>query len=239
MPQSFYTRKHTKKPKHVGPDLVSSGKSVSVQDMRRRCRYTNKDPNVRDELDDANDFIDDLVKKIKINIQVIICKFLMTIATYLKFGINETSGIVENWDDLMIAIEGVDNDDDGKKVTIICYLVFDFMLHWQREVSEIVCQRLNIIIVEKEIKKKDSGRKIKDFMYKLCTYVLNSQRKIINTFASNSSGQIYTIMRWGIHLLRKKSKYDSRKKHFYEWMIMVGDVSKLFNKNVLLETNFE
>jgi hypothetical protein len=52
-------------------------------------------------------------------------------------------------------------------------------------------------------------------MYKLCSYVLNTQRKTINTFSGKSAGQTYTIMRWGIHLARVKNKYDRRnKKHF-------------------------
>jgi hypothetical protein len=156
MPNSFYNRTHTRRPIEVSSDLVQSGKSVSVSDMRRRCRYKNKDHYNKVELKIANDFIVDLVKKIKINIQVIVCKFFMTIATYMKFGINEASGTVETYDDFVEAVEGVDNEEDGKKVAIICYLVFDFMLHWQIQVSEIVCKRLNIKVVDKEKKKKRS-----------------------------------------------------------------------------------
>ena len=43
----------------------------------------------------------------RINIQVIICKFFMAIATYLDFGVNDKSGIVENYDDFVDAIENV------------------------------------------------------------------------------------------------------------------------------------
>ena len=227
MPKSFYKRKHSKKPTKVGPDLVDSGTAVEVADSRRRCRYTGKNPNEAQNIIDAHDFIDDLLKKIRINVQVIICKFFMTIATYLKFGISKTSGVVDNYDDFVEAIESVDNDEDGKKVTIIAYIVFDFMLHWQHKVSEIVCERLNFRVVDKENKLTKSGRKPKDFVYKMCSYILNTERRNINTFSKNSIGQIYTIMRWGIHLARKKNKHDDRKKkNFYKWMIMIGDVSE-------------
>lgn len=227
MPKTFYNRKHSKKPTEVGPDLVDSGTSVEVADSRRRCRYTGKNPNEEQNIIDAHDFIDDLLKKIRINVQVIICKFFMTIATYLKFGISKTSGVVENYDDFVAAIESVDNDEDGKKVAIIAYLVFDFMLHWQHKVADIVSERLNFIIVDKDFKKTKSGRKPKDFVYKICSYILNNERRNINTFSKNSVGQIYTIMRWGIHLARKKDKHDDRKKkHFYKWMIMIGNVSE-------------
>ena len=89
-------------------------------------------------------------------------------------------------------------------------------------------------MVEKGKKKKDN-RKKKDFIYNLCSYVLNTQCKIINIFSGNSAGQTYTIMRWGIHLARVKDKYDSRKKkHFYDWMIIKKENVSKYNKTYIL-----
>jgi hypothetical protein len=131
----------------------------------------------------------------------------------LDFGINEKSGIVENYDDFVAAIEKVNSDQDSSKVLIITYLVFDFMKHWQKDVAKIVCKRLNIVVVDKE-KNNDSTQRY-DFVYKIVTYVLNQQRKNINTYSAASVGIRYTIMRWGIHLKRAKNKHDSRKKNVF------------------------
>jgi hypothetical protein len=223
MPKSFYQRKHAKKPDAVAPDLVESGTSVSIKHLRNRCKYVGTNPTKKVDLDKADDFIQDLLKKMRINIQVIICKFFMAIATYLDFGVNEKSGIVENYDDFVDAVENVSCDDDNKKVLIIVYLVFDFMKHWQREVASIVCKRCNIVVIDKE--KKDTTARY-DFVYKIVTYVLNQQRKNINIYSGAAVGIRYTIMRWGIHLKKAKNKYDSRKqKCIYKWMIMEDKVS--------------
>jgi hypothetical protein len=203
MPKSFYQRKHAKRPDPVAPDLVDSGSSVGIKHLRNRCKYTGTNPTKKTDLDKASDFIQDLLKKMRINIQVIICKFFMSIATYLDFGVNEKSGIVENYDDFVDAVENVTCDDDKKKVLIIVYLVFDFMKHWQKEVASIVCKRCNIVVVDKE--KKDSVARY-DFVYKIVTYVTNQQRKNINIYSAAAVGIRYTIMRWGIHLKKAKNK---------------------------------
>lgn len=212
MPKSFYHRKHAKKPDAVAPDLVDSGTCVSIKHLRNRCKYVGTNPTKKADLDKASDFIQDLLKKMRINIQVIICKFFMTIATYLDFGVNEKSGIVENYDDFVDAVENVTCDDDSKKVLIITYLVFDFMKHWQKEVASIVCKRCNIVVIDKD--KKDTKARY-DFVYKIVTYVLNQQRKNVNIYSAPAVGLRYTIMRWGIHLKKAKNKYDSRKKNVF------------------------
>ena len=227
MPKSFYQRKHAKKPDAVAPDLVESGTSVSIKHLRNRCKYVGTNPTKKADLDKASDFIQDLLKKMRINIQVIICKFFMAIATYLDFGVNEKSGIVENYDDFVDAVENVTCEEDSKKVLIICYLVFDFMKQWQKEVASIVCKRCNIVVIDK-VKKETTARY--DFVYKIVTYVTNQQRKNVNTYSAAAVGLRYTIMRWGIHLKKVKNKYDSRKqKCVYKWMIIEDKVSFVMN----------
>ena len=223
MPETFMGKKHLDDPTEIAPDLIQSGEAVTVTDVRKRCRYIGKNQNDKKHMTKCSEFIEDLIQKMKVTIQVMICKFFMDIATHLKFGVDSSSGKCETYDDFKIAVENVETKKQQKKVQVIIYLVFDFMLHYQAKVAEIVCERLNVVIVDKETKK--DKRKTKDFVYKLVTYVVNNQRKTINDVSSASVNLTYTITRWGIHLENAKDKYDGRKKkHFYDWMVIINKV---------------
>lgn len=223
MPETFMGKKHLDDPTEVAPDLIQSGESLTVQDVRKRCLYIGRKTDNKKHMTKCSEFIEDLVNKMKVTIQVIICKFFMNIATRLKFGIDTTTGVCETYDDFKDAVANVESKNDKKKVHIIIYLVFDFMLHYQMKVAEIVKERLNVVIVDKN-PKKDENKK-KDFIYKLVTYVMNTQRKNINDISEASVNLTYTITRWGIHLEQAKDKYDGRKKkHFYDWMVIVNKV---------------
>jgi hypothetical protein len=229
MPETFMGKKHLDDPIEIAPDLIQSGESLTVTDVRKRCRYIGKNQNNKNHMNKCSEFIEGLVNKMKVTMQVMICKFFMHVATHLKFGIDSSTGICETYDDFKEAVANVETDKEKKKVQIIIYLVFDFMLHYQTKVAEIVCERLNVVIVDKETKvtkqTKKKEREKRDFVYKLVTYVVNNQRKNINDISSASANLTYTITRWGIHLDNAKDKYDGRKKkHFYDWMVVLNKV---------------
>jgi hypothetical protein len=224
MPESFKVKKHATRRIELAPDLIQSGKALSVTDIRRRCRYIGTNPNDAIQLKKSSDFIEDLLKKMKVTIQVIVCKFFMDVATHLSFGIDTSSGICESYDDFSDAVEQVQSAEDKKKVQIIIYLVFDFMKGYQNKIAELVCDRLNVAIVDKSNTNKVTSKK-KNFLVRLITYVVNNQRKNINHASEAAIGLHYTITRWGIHLERAKNKYDGRKKkYYYKWMVVFDEV---------------
>jgi hypothetical protein len=216
--------KHSVDVVELSPNMMTLGKKVALPDVQNRMSYLGlkeTKENFRQTVDEINKY----KKAFQDTISIIISNFMLEIARKLHFADDEHGNGVKDWDDFMLAIESSNRREDGKKIVIIVYLIFDWMKHFQQAVSDLVMKIHNVTINSKSpsLTKK---RRPKSFINKMVTQGINAIRKAINKNASEHSGFKYTITRYGEELENVKDDYDNRtKRFFYEWMVWYDPVS--------------
>lgn len=215
--------KHGSDPVEVSPELFRLDKKVDIKDVEKRIEYlgleSKKSTRIQCEAE-----ISSYKKRINDTIHIIVSNFMLDIARKLHFGDDKHGNGVQSWDDFLLAVEKACKRPSCKKVLIVSYLIFDWLPFYQRKVGKFVQKIHNIVIFEKERKKK--SRRTQDFIYKMVSAAVNDLRKKINTASSMNTGFKYTITRYDEHLDDKKHHNDNRKKqHFYKWMVIYDPVS--------------
>ena len=104
MPKSFFNKGKKQQRIEVAPDLFDPGCKMTFDQKQNRCLYLCLKMN-NNNINRCGDELETLVEKMRITIQLVLCKFMMEVATMLEFG-NSDELAVDSYDDPTKVIEG-------------------------------------------------------------------------------------------------------------------------------------
>lgn len=213
-------------PTDISPNMITLGKKIALEDIHNRMAYVGVTgaQETRQQFRAYLDILTSYKKNFQNTCDIIVSHLMLYAARQLHFGDDEHGHGVRDWDEFLLAVEDVSSREETKQVTIIVYLIFDFLKRFKKVICEYVLKIHNVRFNSRSPNRR--GRVPGNFITKMVTQSLNALRKSINTKSSEYVGFKYTITRYGEELENATDKHDNRKqKHFYDWMVQYDAVS--------------
>ena len=214
-------------PTDISPNMITLGKKIALADVRNRMDYAGVTgaQETQQQFRAYFDILSAYKKNFQNTCDIIVSQLMLHAARKLHFADDEHGNGVRDWDEFLLAVEDVSTRDETKQVTIIVYLIFDFLKRYKKIICEYVLKIHNVRFNSRSPPNR-TGRKAGNFITKMVTHSLNALRKSINTKSSDYVGFKYTITRYGDELENAAHKHDNRKqKYFYDWMVQYNAVS--------------
>lgn len=208
-PDIYNEVNHVGDPKELPHNLCHHSNAVTEADARNYCLFLNERPDPA-AIMNYKSLIQSFRKNYQDYIYEIIFKFWFDIANKLEF--NSSGEEIRDTKQLNMSIARFQSIDDCRKILIMMYIVFDFVLDYQAEITRMVEKKFHILVLQPPTTLQ---RRTLDFMTKLITQQLTNIRKGFNKELVKLIGIKCTITKG-----KQTEEQTSRVKQWtYPWMI--------------------
>ena len=200
---------HVGDPKELPHNLCHQSNAITDADARNYCLFLNETPN-QAAIMNYKSLIQGFRKNYQEYIYEILYKFWFDIANKLEFNSNGEE--IRDTKQLHLSIAKFQSIDDCKKILIMMYIVFDFVIDFKEKITIMVENKFNIQVLQPPT---TNDRRTYDFMTKLITQQLTNIRKTFNNELKKLIGIKCTITKG-----KETEEQSARVKQWtYPWMI--------------------